>query len=62
MKNGDITPEGYMIVFISEYFWELIKNDMEKISRHAGDPIDKYREYVSFRDEKAMIEFHKLEK
>lgn len=59
MKNGDITPEGYMIVFISEYFWELIKNDMEKISRHAGDP---NREYVSFRDEKAMIEFHKLEK
>jgi len=48
-----------MVVFISEYFWELIKNDMEKMVHHAGDPTDKYREYVSLRDEPAKIEFHK---
>lgn len=61
MKNGDITPEGYMVVFISEYFWNLIEKDMKKIMRSPNDPIDAYRSFVALRDEPAMIEFHRLE-
>ena len=61
MKNGDITPEGYMIVFISDYFWNLIEKDMKKIMRSPNDPIDVYRRFIALRDEPAMIEFHRLE-
>lgn len=59
MKNGDITPEGYTIVFISEYFWNLIEKDMVKIMRSHTN--DKIYNFFSLRDEPAMIEFHKFE-
>lgn len=60
MKNGDITPEGYMIVFISEYFWDLMEKDMKKIMRSPNQPIDIYNHFVALRDEPAKIEFHKM--
>lgn len=56
----EFTPEGFEIVYISEYFFNVLEKEMEKISRVLGSPSD-YKKMVALRDEPAKVEFRRLE-
>lgn len=58
--NKEYTGEGYEIVYISEYFFNILERELEKIARIPGNPSP--YPMIALRDEPAMIEFRRLEK
>jgi hypothetical protein len=57
MKNGEHTPEGYHIVYISDYFFDLIEKDLEKMMRYNANQIGS--KMIALRDEPAKVEFRR---
>jgi len=53
-----ISPEGYEIVYISEYFFNVLEKELKRISRHGGEYDGSIM--TCLRDELAMIEFRSL--
>ena len=54
------TPDGYEVVFISEYFFNLLEKELNKIARIPGSPSN-LPKMIVLRDEPASVEFRKFE-
>lgn len=58
--NKEYTPDGYEVVYISQYFFSILEKELEKIARLPGNPSS--YPMIALRDEPARVEFHRLEK
>lgn len=56
------TPDGFEIVYISEYFFNTLEKELNKISRIPGGLMNSPYATLALRDEPAQIEFRRLEK
>lgn len=56
----EFTPDGFEIVYISEYFYDTLDKALTSISR--GHPNSMNMPTMALRDAKGMIEFRRLEK
>lgn len=53
------TPDGYEIVYISKYFFNLIEKEMEKVMRFHPNQIS--GKNIALRDQPAQVEFRRFE-
>jgi uncharacterized protein (DUF2225 family) len=60
MSEFEITPDGYQVVYISEWFFQTLETEMSKIARYSGSTTSKLK-MMSLRDEPAKVEFRRLE-
>lgn len=59
LKNKVYTPDGYEVVFISEYFFDVLEKALKSISR--GHPNTLRMSMHALRDAKALVEFRRFE-
>ena len=58
-KEKAYTPDGFKIVYISNYFFDLIEKEMEKVSMRVGERSP--YPTIALRDAVAQVEFRRLE-
>jgi hypothetical protein len=59
VRENEVTLDGYKIVYISDYFYNLIETELDKISQFHHN--QKGLPSIGLRDAVGMVEFRRLD-
>ena len=54
------TPDGYTLIYISDYFFNVLEKELNSIARTPMNLVENDRPMVALRDEPARVEFRRL--